>query len=111
MKHDDTTATAVHEPPQQKSSAPSDAQKQEMMKKMQEAGAPGPAHKALDVLVGNWQAEVKCWMDPDGPPNVSQGTAKATWILNGRFLQEEFHGEMMGKPFTGLSLLGYDNFK
>jgi hypothetical protein len=42
---------------------------------------------------------------------VSQRTAKAGWILNGHFLEEEFHGEMMGKPFTGRSLMGYDNIK
>ncbi len=89
----------------------SDAEKQEMQKKAEAAGTPGPAHKALDALVGNWKAEVKCWMDPASPPNVSQGTAKTGWILNGRFLEEEFHGEMMGKPFNGRSLLGYDNIK
>lgn len=83
----------------------------EMMQKMAAAGTPGPAHKALEPLVGNWKAEVKCWMDPDGPPNVSHGTAKTKWVLNGHFLQEEFNGEMMGKPFTGISLMGYDNTK
>ena len=83
----------------------------EMMKQMEAAGTPGPAHKALEPLVGNWKAEVKCWMDPDGPPNVSQGTAKTKWVLNGRFLEEQFQGEMMGKPFTGISLMGYDNTK
>ena len=81
------------------------------MKKMAAAGTPGPAHKALEPLVGNWKAEVKCWMDPDGPPSVSQATAKTKWVLNGHFLEEEFHGDMMGKPFTGRSLLGYDNTK
>lgn len=83
----------------------------EMMQKMAAAGTPGSAHKALEPLVGNWKAEVKCWMDPDGPPNVSHGTAKTKWVLNGHFLQEEFNGEMMGKPFTGISLMGYDNTK
>jgi len=85
--------------------------KQEMMKKMELAGAPGPAHKALDAFVGNWKAEVKCWMDPGSPPNVSQGTAKAKWTMNGRFVEEEFQGEMMGKAFHGRSLIGYDNTK
>ncbi len=85
--------------------------KQEMMKKMQAAGTPGAAHKALDVLVGNWKAEVKCWYEPGGAPQVSQGTAKAKWIFDGRFLEEEFHGEMMGQPFTGRTLIGYDNTK
>jgi len=90
---------------------PSNSDKEAMMKKMEEAGTPGPAHKALEHFVGNWKAEVKCWHEPGGGPQVSQGTAKAHWILNGRFLQEEFHGEMMGKPFRGVSLMGYDNTK
>lgn len=88
-----------------------DIDHEEMMKRMQAAGTPGPAHKALEPLVGNWKAEVKCWMDHDGPPNVSHGTAKARWVLNGRFLEEEFHGDMMGQPFAGRSLMGYDNVK
>src|SRR5688572_16592859 len=83
----------------------------ELMKKVEEAGTPGPAHKALDALVGNWKVEVKCWMDPGGEPNVSKATSKANWTLNGRFLEEDFHGEMMGKPFSGKTLLGFDNTK
>ena len=85
--------------------------KEEMMKKMQVAGTPGAAHKALDAFAGNWKAEVKCFMNPEGPANVTHATSKAKWILGGRFLEEEFHGEMMGKPFTGRCLLGYDNTK
>jgi hypothetical protein len=30
-------------------------------------------------------------------------------ILDGRFLQDEFSGEMMGSPFTGIGVIGYDN--
>lgn len=85
--------------------------KEEMMKKVEEAGKPGPAHKALQSLVGNWDAEVKCWMDPGGAPEVSKGTAEASMIFNGRFLEEEFHGQMMDKPFTGKMLLGFDNVR
>src|SRR5436190_3107654 len=107
MKYNDTGSTAVLERTEDKSGA----EKQEMMKKMQAAGTPGPAHKALEAFVGNWKAEVKCWHEPGGAPQVSQGTAKTSWILAGHFLEEEFHGEMMGQPFTGRSLLGYDNTK
>jgi hypothetical protein len=88
-----------------------DPQMEEMMKKAEAAGTPGAAHKALEPLVGNWAAEVKCWMAPDAPPTVSKATAKATWVMNGRFVQEEFNGEFMGKPFRGMSLTGYDNIK
>jgi hypothetical protein len=114
MKHtvNDTGSTAVLEQPENKSgSGKSDAEKQEMQKKMEAAGTPGPAHKALDAFAGNWKAEVKCWCEKGGSPNVSQGTAKGSWILNGHFLQAEFHGEMMGKPFIGQTLMGYDNTK
>jgi len=85
--------------------------KEEMMKKVQAAGTPGPAHEALGAFEGEWRAEVKCWMDPGSEPNVSQATSKARWIFGRRFLEEEFHGEMMGKPFTGRCLLGFDNTK
>jgi hypothetical protein len=85
--------------------------KEEMMKKMEAAGSPGPAHKALQGLVGDWKAEVKCWMDPAGSPEVTQGTAKGHFTFNGRFLEEEFHGQMMSKPFTGKTILGFDNTK
>src|SRR5437588_309223 len=110
--NDDTGSTAVLERAGDKfGSEKPDAENQEMQRKMEAAGTPGPAHKALEALVGNWKAEVKCWMEPGAPPHVSQGTAKASWVLNGRFLEEEFHGEMMGRPFTGRSLMGYDNIK
>ena len=85
--------------------------KAEMMKKAEAAGKPGPGHKALEHFVGSWKAEVKCWMEPGGQPQVSKATAKGSWIMNGRFLQEDFQGEMMGKPFNGRSVYGYDNFK
>ena len=87
------------------------ADKQEMQKRMEAAATPGPSHKALDALVGSWKAEVKCWQDPAGAPEISKATAKTRWILNGHFLEEEFNGEMMGKAFTGRSLLGFDNTK
>ena len=83
----------------------------EMMKKAEEAGAPGDAHKKLEPLIGEWTAEVQCWMDPGSPPMVSKGAAKAEWVMKGRFVKEEFDGEMMGKPFQGMSLTGYDNQK
>ena len=84
---------------------------EEMIKKAEAAGTPGAAHKALEPLVGNWTAEVKSWMTPGAPPTVSQATAKSTWVMNGRFVQQEFTSDFMGKPFRGVGLTGYDNTK
>lgn len=88
-----------------------DPKTEEMMKKMEAAGTPGAAHQALEPLIGNWNAEVKMWMAPDAPPTVTKATAKTTWAMNGRFVQQEFNGEFMGKPFRGLGFTGYDNTK
>src|ERR1044072_2867024 len=116
MKHEveDIGASAVAErsgSTRKTGPARSNAENQEIQKKMEALGTPGPAHKALEPFIGSWKAEVKCWYEKDGPAQVSQATAKARWILNGRFLEEESHGEMMGKPFTGRTTIGYDNFR
>jgi hypothetical protein len=83
----------------------------EIMKKIELAGTPGDSHKALEPLVGEWNADVRCWHNPGGAPTASKGTSKAEWTLGGRFLREEFSGEMMGKPFRGIGLTGFDNQK
>ena len=88
-----------------------DPKMEEMMKKAEAAATPGAAHKALDPLVGNWTAEVKCWMAPEGQITVTKATAKSTWVINGRFVQQEFSGEFMGKPFRGIGFTGYDNVR
>lgn len=80
-------------------------------KNMEQAIASGAAHKALEPFIGEWTAEVKAWMALGQPPSESTGTAKATWILEGRYVQEEFSGDFMGQPFRGISLTGYDNVR
>jgi Protein of unknown function (DUF1579) len=84
---------------------------EEMMKNAAAASKPGPAHQALEALIGDWDAEVKTWTAPDAPPTISRGSAKSTWALNGRFVQQEFSGEFMGQPFHGISFTGYDNVR
>jgi hypothetical protein len=74
--------------------------------------APGEGHKALEPLVGTWETVTKMWMGgPDAPPTESRGTAVTSWILGGRFLREVVKGQMMGQPFEGESLLGYNNMR
>lgn len=88
------------------------ANMQEMMKRWQESATPGPAHKKLEPLVGTWDTVSRMWMQgPGKPPVESKGTAEIRWVLGGRFLLEEAKGEMMGQPFQGMGLTGYDNFK
>ncbi len=84
---------------------------EQMMKRMEELAAPAPEHKVLASMAGEWDAEMRCYMgNPEGQSTVTRGTRRSRMILGGRFLQEEFQGEMMGKKFTGMGLTGYDKF-
>jgi hypothetical protein len=83
-----------------------------VMKKMQEYATPGAGHKLLEPLVGEWTVEARYWAaGPDAPAQESKGTATVTWTLGGRYLREEFTGEMMQQPFHGIGLTAVDNFK
>jgi len=73
------------------------------------AGALGPQHELMAKQAGTFDVAVKSWMDPAAPPMESKGVAIRTLHMGGRVMHEEFEGDMMGAPFTGLSRSGYDN--
>jgi hypothetical protein len=70
---------------------------------------PGAPHKLLASRAGNWSAKTRYWMEAHKPPMESTGACERKMLLDGRYLQEEFTGEMMGGPFTGIGITGYDN--
>jgi hypothetical protein len=76
----------------------------------QKINTPSRAHKKLDVFVGAWAGRMSLWMDPARPPTIAQGTLEQKWILDGRFLQQTYQGEFMGRPFSGVGYIGYDNY-
>ncbi len=80
-----------------------------MMQAYQKAGTPGPQHAAMAADAGTWDVAVKSWMDPAQPPEESTGTVTRSMILDGRVMVEQFQGSMMGQPFTGHGMQGYDN--
>ncbi len=82
---------------------------QKMMEIYKKVGTPGEQHKLLAKLEGSWTTRTKSWSVPDAPPAESTGACERKLILNGHYLQEEYSGDMMGIPFTGISILGYNN--
>lgn len=74
-------------------------------------GPPGPEHKLLEPLVGNWHASAKMWTDPSQSPQVSEGTLVRKSILGGRFVREDYDGKIMDKAFQGIGTIGYDRAK
>lgn len=82
---------------------------QAMMEQYKKAATPGEPHKLLATLVGSWTTHNKDWMEPGKPPMESDGTVEMTMLLDGRFLRQDFHGDMMGQPYHGIGTTGYDN--
>lgn len=79
----------------------------EMMKKWQEYMTPTTAHQAFAKMTGNWNAAVTMYMG--GQETKSDGTGTYEMMLGGRYLKSTFKSTMMGMPFEGFGLDGYDN--
>jgi hypothetical protein len=72
---------------------------------------PGEGHNILADHAGEWKTITTFWMNPAAPPQKYEGNAKNEMIMGGRYLKSYFSGDMMGMPFEGMSLEGYDNAK
>lgn len=69
---------------------------------------PGPEHELLKKDVGNWDATVEMMMPP-GPP--STGTETNVLGPGGLWLISDFQSNMMGAPFQGHGVMGWDATK
>jgi hypothetical protein len=75
----------------------------------QENDEPGAIHKRLAKLAGEYTTVTRFRPQPDADAQESKGKARITSVLGGRFLSEENSGTMLGQPFTGMRLIGYNN--
>jgi hypothetical protein len=82
-----------------------------MMQAWQKAATPAEGHKRLEALVGTFDAKMRSTIDPNRPPEDSVGTSTNTWVLNGRYVEQEYDGEFMGEPYRGIGYTGYDNIQ
>lgn len=82
---------------------------QAMMEIYAKLATPGEPHKQFASLAGSWTTKTKSWMEPGKPPMESTGSAEMKMVLDGRFLHQEFSGEMMGHPYSGIGINAYDN--
>jgi hypothetical protein len=64
----------------------------------------------LDSLAGSWDVATKFRYGP-GPEREGKAKSESKWILDGRYLQQEYASEIAGRPFITLQYLGYDNQK
>ena len=72
---------------------------------------PGDIHKMLAKDDGEWNEEITMWMAPGAPPSKTTAVAVNRMIMGGRYQESKHTGSIMGMPFEGYSLVGYDNAK
>lgn len=73
------------------------------------AGTPGAPHAKIAESAGDYDLVIRSWHAPGAEPSVEKGTATRKMILGGRVMVEDVNSTMMGQPFTGHGLHGYDN--
>jgi hypothetical protein len=88
------------------------AQTPEEQKAYAEFMTPGPTQQMMAKSAGTWTGTVTMWA-PDNAtaPTTSTMETTNTMILGGRYLQSSNKGTMMGQPFEGIAVMGYDNSK
>lgn len=69
--------------------------------------SPGPVHQRLNDLAGTWDVAIQYKLGDT--VHEGKATCEAKWILDGRFLQQEYKSRFRGQPFQVIQLLGYDN--
>lgn len=80
------------------------------MKAYQEFMTPGSMHKWMAKFNGTWEADITSYMNPTNP-DKSKATNVTNTIMNGLYSVGDYTGNMMGMPFQGHSIMGYDNAK
>lgn len=83
---------------------------EEMMKKWMEFASPKAEHEMLNKMAGEWDYKMTFWMGPNQPPQEATGTCVDKVINGGRAVSSTMNGQMMGMPYEGFGVSGYDNF-
>jgi len=81
------------------------------MEAYMKAGAVTADHEALKYFAGRWKVAAKMWAAPGAPATESVNESVGDMILGGRYVRLMYKGEMMGQPFEGLQITGYDNIE
>jgi hypothetical protein len=106
-------APAAQPPRPDAPQVPGDASPQEVARAMAETirlATPGPEHKRLAALAGDWTVELT--LSPPGKePERSTGRARAATVLGGRWLVVELSVPVQGVAIEGLYMIGFDNLR
>jgi hypothetical protein len=103
---EDRPAIKGQQPAAAPAGKPGEADAAAMQAMMKDMLALAPEHEYLKQFLGTWTTDVTWW--ENGAENKSKGTATFTEVYGGRYIHSDYHGEMMGMPFQGSMLMGFN---
>lgn len=70
---------------------------------------PSKAHEMLAKDTGTWDAEMTFWMPESPEPMKANSVATYKMVLDGKYQEGVFKGDMWGMAFEGRGMTAYDN--
>ncbi|MFP9113299.1 DUF1579 domain-containing protein [Flavobacterium sp. RHBU_3] len=70
---------------------------------------PGPQHKKLAAEEGRWTCTMKFFSDPQSLPLESTTTCVIKMIMDGRYQEITYTGDILGMLFEAKRIVAYDN--
>ena len=101
----------MHDKKEAKPDSKMSAKEQKEQKMWMTYMTPGEMHKMLANSNGDWHENLTFWMAPGAPPTQAEADCTNKMILGDRYQESVHTGMMMGMPFEGKSVVGYDNAK
>lgn len=86
-------------------------EQQTAMAAYMKAAAVTENHQFLAKYAGEWDVAVTYWTAPGAPAAKSVATFQSALKLGGRYVMMDFNGFMMGQPFAGIWIVGFDNLE
>ncbi len=102
-----TTFAALRPPAPPVQEQSPDAAMAEMMAKMTKFTQPAEQHELLRLLVGEWEVKAQLIMGGQAGP-ASDGKSVTTWKKEGRWIESEWSGSLMGMKGSVVHWIGYD---
>lgn len=90
--------------------APPDDKAKQEMQDYAAASQPGPMHRKLEAMVGEWDVAMTVWI-PGAQEMTIKGTCVKSMVFGGRFLKEELKtpNPVTQKMGDSVGYVGYDN--